>query len=129
MKRDGSGGIASKFQRSGWANSRHRNRSARFSAEDSPCEFPRRNLSCRFPSTQLNEFATECLDHFVLFGEKHLRYVLTEFLTHYHVERPHQGIGNVTFSSEPRILKFPSGAGSQAARRVAETLLSLRGVA
>jgi putative transposase len=36
----------------------------------------------------------ECLDHFVVFGEKHLRYLLTEFLEHYHAERPHQGREN-----------------------------------
>jgi putative transposase len=36
----------------------------------------------------------ECLDHFVVFGEAHLRYFLDEFLAHYHLERPHQGLGN-----------------------------------
>jgi putative transposase len=36
----------------------------------------------------------ECLDHFVVFGEKHLRYLLTQFLEHYHRERPHQGREN-----------------------------------
>ena len=51
----------------------------------------------------------ECLDHFVIFGEKHLRHLVSEFLTHYNAERPHQGIGNVPLSCEPRILKFPSG--------------------
>jgi putative transposase len=37
---------------------------------------------------------SECLDHFVVFGEAHLRYLLSEFLEHYHEERPHQGRGN-----------------------------------
>ena len=36
----------------------------------------------------------ECLHHFVVFGEAHLRYLLDEFLTHFHLERPHQGLGN-----------------------------------
>jgi hypothetical protein len=35
----------------------------------------------------------ECLDHFVLFGERHLRMVINEFVAHYLVERFHQGIG------------------------------------
>jgi transposase len=35
----------------------------------------------------------ECLDHFVIFGERHLRYMLKEFLAHYHRERFHQGLG------------------------------------
>jgi putative transposase len=43
---------------------------------------------------------TECLDHFVFFGEKHLRYVLNEWLTHYNTERPHQGVGNAPLSGE-----------------------------
>jgi putative transposase len=44
----------------------------------------------------------ECLDHFVVFGEAHLGYLLEEFLAHYHLERPHQGVGNRTLSgAEP----------------------------
>jgi putative transposase len=35
----------------------------------------------------------ECLNHFVFFGERHLRYVVKEFMAHYHTERFHQGIG------------------------------------
>jgi putative transposase len=37
---------------------------------------------------------TECLDHFVVFGVKHLRHLVSEFLAHYHEERPHQNLGN-----------------------------------
>src|SRR5262249_38857553 len=36
----------------------------------------------------------ECLDHFVFFGEKHLRFVLSEWVRHYNQTRPHQGVGN-----------------------------------
>jgi transposase len=35
----------------------------------------------------------ECLNHFVFFGERHLRYVVKEFNDHYLTERFHQGIG------------------------------------
>ncbi len=50
------------------------------------------------------------LDHFVIFGEKHLRHLLAEFLTHYSGERPHQGIGNAPLGGEPQaILKFSAG--------------------
>jgi transposase InsO family protein len=38
---------------------------------------------------------TECLDHLILFSEKSLRHVVTEYLAHYHAERNHQGIENV----------------------------------
>ena len=43
---------------------------------------------------------SECLDKFNFFGEKHLRYVIKEYLAHYHEERPHQGLGNVPLTGE-----------------------------
>jgi putative transposase len=62
-------------------------------------------------SPNLNVFAerwvktikTECLNHFIVFGEKHLDYLLQEYLNYYNHFRPHQGIGNVT----PLGLKHP----------------------
>ncbi len=36
---------------------------------------------------------SECLNHLVLFGERHLRYVVKEFIAHYHTERFRQGPG------------------------------------
>jgi transposase InsO family protein len=44
----------------------------------------------------------EALSRFILFGEKSLRHVLTEYLAHYHAERPHQGKGNVILFPGPR---------------------------
>jgi putative transposase len=38
----------------------------------------------------------ECLDHFVVVGQRHLDHIVAEFLRYYHEVRPHQGIGNVT---------------------------------
>jgi transposase InsO family protein len=37
----------------------------------------------------------ECLSRPILFGERSLRYALSEYGSHYHHERPHQGKGNV----------------------------------
>jgi transposase InsO family protein len=37
----------------------------------------------------------DCLDDVVLFGERHLRTVVHEYVAHYHEERNHQGLGNV----------------------------------
>jgi putative transposase len=31
----------------------------------------------------------------ILFGEQSLRHVLSEYVAHYHEERPHQGKGNL----------------------------------
>ena len=38
---------------------------------------------------------SECLSKLILFGEASLRRALTEFIDHFHVERNHQGKGNV----------------------------------
>jgi transposase InsO family protein len=37
---------------------------------------------------------SECLNHVVPLGERHLRTLVTEFVQHYHVERTHQGLAN-----------------------------------
>ena len=34
----------------------------------------------------------ECLEHFVVSGERHLRHLLAQFTEHYHAERFHQGL-------------------------------------
>ena len=38
---------------------------------------------------------TEVLSQMILFGERSLRHVLSEYVVHYRAERPHQGKGNV----------------------------------
>lgn len=53
-------------------------------------------------SPNLNAFAErwvqsikhECLNHFIVFGENHMRYLVEEYAAHYHAERPHQSLGN-----------------------------------
>ena len=52
----------------------------------------------------------ECLRHIVPLGERHLRAVVREFVEHYHVERNHQGLGNV--------IPFPSPDSVTAVGRV-----------
>ena len=37
----------------------------------------------------------ECLSKVILFGERSLRRALSEYVEHFHVERNHQGKGNV----------------------------------
>ena len=36
----------------------------------------------------------ECLEHFIVFGEAHLRHILGNYETYYNEERAHQGVGN-----------------------------------
>lgn len=37
---------------------------------------------------------SECLDRLILFGETAMRNAVTQYLAHYHADRPHQGLGN-----------------------------------
>ena len=36
----------------------------------------------------------ECLDHFFVFGEKHFKYLVEEFVRFYNTDRPHSGRNN-----------------------------------
>jgi putative transposase len=51
---------------------------------------------------------SEVLDHFIVCSEKHLRHLLSEFLAHYHEERPHQGLGNVPLGGVPPPVEEPA---------------------
>lgn len=46
---------------------------------------------------------SECLDLFIVLGEKHLRHIISEFVAHYHAERPHLATGNLPplFAMQP----------------------------
>jgi len=60
-------------------------------------------------SPNLNAFAerwvrsvrSECLSHFILFGEASLRHALKNFCGHYHAERNHQGKANQLLFPRP----------------------------
>ena len=68
---------------------------------------------------------TECLDHFLICGEAHLRHMLNEYLEHYNLERPHQGVGNVPLPRRRAAdSQVPVGRGEVpgAARRAAPPL-------
>src|SRR5437870_304520 len=43
----------------------------------------------------------EALSRLILFGEHSLQYALTEYVAHFHHERPHQGKGNVVLMPAP----------------------------
>jgi transposase InsO family protein len=59
-------------------------------------------------SPNLNAFAErfvgsirrECLNRVIPLGERHLRELVREYVTHYHQERPHQGLGNRVIAAE-----------------------------
>jgi len=43
----------------------------------------------------------ECLDHFFVFGEEHLKYLIHEYIGHYNTKRPHSGINNEPLGYRP----------------------------
>ena len=44
---------------------------------------------------------SECLNRFVILGERHLRRAIAAYVEHYHRERPHQGLGNRLIEGVP----------------------------
>ena len=42
----------------------------------------------------IQSISTECLDRFVIFGERHMDHLCADYLAHYHEERPHQSLDN-----------------------------------
>jgi putative transposase len=46
------------------------------------------------------------LQFLIFFGERHLRYVVKEFMAHYHAERFHQGLGG-------QLIQKPAGSAKE----------------
>lgn len=44
---------------------------------------------------------SECLNRMLIFGERHLEYVIGQYMEHYHTERPHQGISDEIIEPPP----------------------------
>jgi putative transposase len=42
----------------------------------------------------------ECLNHLILFSERALKTAIAEYVMHFHMERPHQGLGNKIIAPE-----------------------------
>jgi putative transposase len=59
-------------------------------------------------SPNLNAFAErfvgsirrECLNRVIPLAERNLRELVSEYVEHYHLERPHQGLGNLLVAPE-----------------------------
>ncbi len=85
--------------------------------------------SSRLParSPNLNAYAerfvlsikSECLNRMVILGERHLRRAIAQYISHYHLERTHQGIGNRLIEGVPE-----SGSGTVARRERLGGILS-----
>jgi len=47
-----------------------------------------------FAERFVRSIKTECLSRMIFFGRASLQHAIGEFITHYHRERNHQGVGN-----------------------------------
>jgi hypothetical protein len=52
---------------------------------------------------------SECLNKLIPLGERHLRYVVSEFVDHYHLERNHQGLDNRLIVTPPESASNDNG--------------------
>lgn len=50
----------------------------------------------------------ECLDHFIVLGEEHLRHLVTEYVDYYNRRRPHQALRNWPLTGAPSIISSGS---------------------
>jgi putative transposase len=55
---------------------------------------PRSPNTVAFVERFIQTIQQECLDHFIVFGSKHMDYLCSQFAEYYHNERPHQGKEN-----------------------------------
>jgi transposase len=79
---------------------------------------PARSPNCNPHAEQFVEtIKYECLNHFVLFGERHLRHLIKEFMAHYHGERFHQGLGGQLIEEKEAGLSRDNGARGKIVRR------------
>jgi len=71
---------------------------AGFKLVKTPYQAPNANAQAeRF----IRSIKEECLGQMTLFGERHLRRVIDEYLVHFNHERNHQGIGNELINGQP----------------------------
>jgi putative transposase len=76
-----------------------------------PIAAPKANALCE---RLVGTLRRECLDHFFILGETHLKRILKEYVKYYNQQRPHQGIeqqlpepGSTKSLSSGKVLAFP----------------------
>lgn len=83
-----------------------------------PYKAPRANAYCE---RYLGSVRRECLDHVLVFGERHLHRVIKEYVAYYNSARPHQGIGQST----PAAVRSPVEEDSLGADGVSGKIISV----
>jgi transposase InsO family protein len=77
-----------------------------------PIRAPRANA---FAERFVRTVRSECLDHMLFYGRRHLERVLATYVSHYTEERPHRGLRLMTPSGRRSIVR--TGATAQVRRR------------
>ena len=62
---------------------------------------PRKPNQNAFAERWVQSVQQECLDRFVVFGEDHLRHIVSQYVEHYNEERPHQARDNLPLTVRP----------------------------
>jgi putative transposase len=68
---------------------------------------PRAPWQNPFAERVIGSIRRECLDHVIVFNERHLRRLLRSYLAYYNTTRPHQSLHNE--SPHPREVHTPAG--------------------
>ena len=68
---------------------------------------PRAPLQNPFAERVIGSIRRECLDHVIVFNERHLRRLLRGYLAYYNATRPHQSLHNQ--SRHQREVQTPAG--------------------
>jgi transposase InsO family protein len=66
---------------------------------------PRSPWQNPFAERLIGSVRSECLDHVIVLGERHLRRILSSYFTYYHEARPHQSLGQN--APDPRQVEPP----------------------
>ena len=67
-----------------------------FNVQKTPFMSPNMNS---YAESWIGTIKRECLNHFVVFGERHLKYLISEYVAHYNTDRPHSSMGNRSLES------------------------------
>jgi putative transposase len=62
-----------------------------FTVQKTPFMSPNMNS---YAESWIGTIKRECLNHFIVFGERHLIYLISEYVAHYNTTRPHSSMGN-----------------------------------